>query len=214
MKTYRGLLALLLILSFTVSLQANFIVIDEVVKNQTFYDPIEAMGKELSEKTGINLYMSLIKELDDKQSIIDYQKALIKTLKEPAVLLSFVENSKQVQIYADDKSLYKTFDKDQIMNPMAIWPFFNGAIIPVLSVRSKDDIAAKEQYSAAMFNGYAEITEQIAASKGITLDTAIGNSSRNVYKIMITALFFISVFTVWRLISDYLKRKREINESL
>ena len=101
------------------------------------------MGKELSEKTGINLYMSLIKELDDKQSIIDYQKALIKTLKEPAVLLSFVENSKQVQIYADDKSLYKTFDKDQIMNPLAIWPFFNGAIIPVLSVRSKDDIAAK-----------------------------------------------------------------------
>lgn len=143
MKTYRGLLALLSILSFTVSLQANFIVIDEVVKNQTFYDPIEAMGKELSEKTGINLYMSLIKELDDKQSIIDYQKALIKTLKEPAVLLSFVENSKQVQIYADDKSLYKTFDKDQIMNPLAIWPFFNGAIIPVLSVRSKDDIAAK-----------------------------------------------------------------------
>lgn len=214
MKTYRGLLALLLILSFTLSLQANFIVIDEVVKNQTFYDPIEAMGKELSEKTGINLYMSLIKELDDKQSIITHQQALIKTLKQPAVLLSFVENSKQVQIYADDKTLYKTFDKDQIMNPLAIWPFFNGAIIPVLSVKSKNDIAAKEQYSAAMFNGYAEISEQIAASKGVVLDTAVGNSSRNVFKVLITILFVISAYTVYRLIYDYLKRKREVNESL
>lgn len=172
------------------------------------------MGKELSEKTGINLYMSLIKELDDGQSIIDYQKALIKTLKQPALLLSFVENNKQVQIYADDKTLYETFDKDQIMDPLAIWPFFNGAIIPVLSVKSKDDIAAKEQYSAAMFNGYAEIAEQIAESKGVVLDTAVGNSSRNVYKILITILFIISAYTVYRLIYDYLKRKREANESL
>lgn len=213
MKTYRGLIALI-ILFFNLSLQANFIVIDEVVKNQTFYDPIEAMGKELSEKTGINLYMSLIKELDDNQSIINHQQALMKTLNQPAVLLSFVQKNKQVQIYADDKSLYKTFDKDQIMNPLAIWPFFNGVIIPVLSVKSKDDIAAKEQYSAAMFNGYAEIAEQIAESKGVVLDTAVGNSSRNVYKILITILFLISAYTVFRLIYDYQKRKRENNESL
>ena len=214
LKTNRGLFALLSILTFTLSLHADFIAIDEVVKNQTFYDQIEPMGKELSEKTGINLYMSLIKELDDGQSIIDYQKALIKTLKQPALLLSFVENNKQVQIYADDKTLYETFDKDQIMDPLAIWPFFNGAIIPVLSVKSKDDIAAKEQYSAAMFNGYAEIAEQIAESKGVVLDTAVGNSSRNVYKILITILFIISAYTVYRLIYDYLKRKREANESL
>lgn len=213
MKTYRGLIALI-ILFFNLSLQANFIVIDEVVKNQTFYDPIEAMGKELSEKTGINLYMSLIKELDDNQSIINHQQALMETLNQPAVLLSFVQKNKQVQIYADDKSLYKTFDKDQIMNPLAIWPFFNGVIIPVLSVKSKDDIAAKEQYSAAMFNGYAEIAEQIAESKGVVLDTAVGNSSRNVYKILITILFLISAYTVFRLIYDYQKRKRENNESL
>ncbi len=214
MKTDRGLLALLSTLLFTLSLQANFIVIDEVVKNQSFYDVIEPMGQELSDKTGINLYMSLIKELDDKQSIIDYQKALIKTLEQPAVLLSFVENDKQVQIYADDKSLYKTFDKDQIMDPLAIWPFFNGVIIPVLSVKSKDDIAAKEQYSAAMFNGYAEISEQIAESKGVVLETAVGNESKNVYKVLITILFLISAYTAWRLIYDYLKRKRETNESL
>lgn len=75
MKIFRGLLALIAMLSFAQSLQADFIVIDEVVNNKAFNEQIEPMGKELSVKTGINLYMSLIKELDDNQSIIDYQKS-------------------------------------------------------------------------------------------------------------------------------------------
>lgn len=213
LKINRGLLALSCVLSFSLTLQADFIVVDEVVKIEEFNKQVEPMGEELFSKTGINLYMSLIKELDANQSIIEYQKELMKSLKQPAVLLSFVENDKQVQIYAEDKELYKSFDKDQIMDPLAIWPFFNGAIIPVLSAKSKD-IPEQEKYAAAMFNGYAEISEQIAASKGVVLDTSIGNTNKNVYKILITLLFLVSAYTVLKLTYDYIKRKREKNESL
>ena len=69
-KIYRGLFALIAILSFSQSLYANFIVVDEVVKLKEFNAQVEPMGKELAEKTGINLYMSLIKELDENQTII------------------------------------------------------------------------------------------------------------------------------------------------
>jgi hypothetical protein len=208
LKIFRGLFALIAILSFTQSLQAKFIVIDEVVKNKAFNEQVEPMGEELSEKTGINLYMSLIKELDVNQSIIDYQKELIKTLKEPAILFSFVENNKQVQIYADDKSLYKTFDKDQIMDPLAIWPFFNGRVIPVIAAKAPPEVEDKDKYAVAMFNGYAEIVEQIAETKGIVLDTAIGDTNKNIYKVIISILFFVSFITIVKLGRDaYIKRK-------
>jgi len=195
-------------LSFTQSLHAKFIVVDEVVKNKAFNEQVEPMGEELSEKTGIKVYMSLIKTLDNNQSIIDYQKALIKTLPQPAILFSFVEKEKQVQIYAEDKSLYKTFDKEQIMDPLAIWPFFNGRVIPVIAAKAPSEIEAKEKYAVAMFNGYAEIVEQIAKNKGVVLNTAIGDTNKNIYKILITLLFFVSLITVIKLGRDaYIKRK-------
>lgn len=208
MKIFRGLIALIAILFFTQTLQAKFIVVDEVVKNKAFNEQVEPMGEELSAKTGINVYMSLIKELDDNQTIIDYQKGLIKTLKEPAILFSFVENNKRVQIYADDKSLYKTFDKEQIMDPLAIWPFFNGRVIPVIAAKAPPEVEDKDKYAVAMFNGYAEIVEQIAETKGIVLDTAIGDTNKNIYKVIISILFFVSFITVIKLGRDaYIKRK-------
>lgn len=209
MKIYRGLLALIAILSFTQSLQAKFIVVDEVVKIEAFNEQVEPMGEELSAKSGINLYMSLIKELDGNQSIIDYQKQLIKTLKQPAILFSLVEKDKQVQIYADDKSLYETFDKDQIMDPLAIWPFFNGRVIPVIGARAPEGIEDKDKYAVAMFNGYAEISEQIAASKGIVLDTAVGDTNKNIYKVLISVLMFLSLITVIKLGRDAYKRRKD-----
>lgn len=208
MKIFRGLIALIAILSFTQSLQANFIVVDEVVKNKAFNEQVEPMGEELSAKTGINVYMSLIKELDENQTIIDYQKELIKTLKEPAILFSFVENNKRVQIYADDKSLYETFDREQIMDPLAIWPFFNGRVIPVIAAKAPPEVEDKDKYAVAMFNGYAEIVEQIAETKGIVLNTAIGDTNKNIYKVIISILFFVSFITVIKLGRDaYRKRK-------
>jgi len=209
LKIYRGLLALIAILSFTQSLQAKFIVVDEVVKIEAFNEQVEPMGEELSAKSGINLYMSLIKELDGNQSIIDYQKQLIKTLKQPAILFSLVEKDKQVQIYADDKSLYETFDKDQIMDPLAIWPFFNGRVIPVIGARAPEGIEDKDKYAVAMFNGYAEISEQIAASKGIVLDTAVGDTNKNIYKVLISVLMFLSLITVIKLGRDAYKRRKD-----
>ena len=208
MKINEGLFALIAILFFSQSLHAQFIVIDEVVKIKAFNEQIEPMGQELFEKTGINLYMSLVKELENNQSIIDYQSELIKTLKEPAVLFSLVESSKQVQIYAEDKSLYKLFDRKQIMDPLAIWPFFNGRVIPIIAAKAPKEVEAKDKYAVAMYNGYAEISEQIAETKNVILSTAVGDTNKNIYKVLISVLFIISFITVLKLGRDWYRRKR------
>ena len=209
MNNYRGLFALIAIFCFSNSLSAKFIVIDEVVKVDGFNKQIEPMGAELSAKTGVNLYMSLVKETENNQSIIEYQQALIKTLEEPAVLFSFVENSKQVQIYAEDKSLYKLFDREEIMDPLAIWPFFNGRVIPLIGAKAPKEVDPKDKYAVAMYNGYAEISEQIAEAKGVVLDTAVGDTNKNVYKVLITVIFFLSFITVIKLGYDAYRRRRE-----
>ncbi len=208
MKIFRGLAALIAILSFIQPLQAKFLVIDEVVKKRAFNEQVEPMGEELSAKTGINVYMSLIKELDANQSIIDHQRELIASLQEPAILFSFVEKNKQVQIYAEDKALYETFDRKQIMDPLAIWPFFNGRVIPVIAAKAPPEVEEKDKYAVAMFNGYAEIVEQIAEHKGIVLDTAIGDTNKNFYKVLITLLFSISLITVIKLGYESFKKRR------
>ena len=209
MKMYKGLYALLAILCFSNPLLAKFIVIDEVVKLDGFNEQIEPMGAELLEKTGINLYLSLVKKTENNQSIIEYQQNLIKTLPEPAVLFSLIENSKEVQIYAEDKSLYELFDRKQIMDPLAIWPFFNGRVIPIIGARAPAEIEDKDKYAVAMFNGYAEISDQIAASKGVVLSTAVGDTNKNIYKFLITLIFSITFITVAKLSRDvYRKRKQ------
>ena len=208
MKNSAGLLALIAIFFFSQTLQAQFIVIDEVVKRKAFNEEIEPMGEELAAKTGVNLYLSLVKQTENNESIIEYQRALIKTLKEPAVLFSFIEDSKQVQIYAEDKSLYELFDRKQIMDPLAIWPFFNGRVIPLIGARAPTEVEDKDKYAVAMFNGYAEISYQIAVSKGIELDTVVADTNKNIYKILITMIFLISLITVLKLARDAYKRKR------
>jgi len=209
LNIYRGLFALIAILCFSNPLSAKYIVIDEVVKVDGFNEQIEPMGEELSAKTGVNLYMSLVKQTENNQSIIKYQQALIKTLEEPAVLFSFIEDSKQVQIYAEDKSLYKLFDREEIMNPLAIWPFFNGRVIPLIGAKAPKEVEPKDQYAVAMYNGYAEISEQIAEAKGVVLDTAVGDTNKNIYKVIITFMFSLSLITVIKLGYDAYRRRRE-----
>ncbi|PHR58406.1 MAG: hypothetical protein COA44_02885 [Arcobacter sp.] len=208
-------MALIAILCFSNPLQAKFIVIDEVVKIDAFNEQVEPMGKELFEKTGINLYMSLIKETENNQSIIEYQQELIKTLDEPAILFSFIENSKEVQIYAEDKSLYELFDRKQIMDPLAIWPFFNGRVIPIIGARAPKEVKDKDKYAVAMFNGYAEISEQVADSKNVTLSTAVGDTNKLIYKILISAIFIISFITIVKLGRDWYRvkiKKEDLND--
>ncbi len=213
MMLYKGLKALLqvplVVLFFTQIATADFIVIDEVVKKDGFNEQVEPMGEELYAKTGISVYLSLVKQTENNESIIEYQKKLIKTLQEPAILFSFVEGSKQVQIYAEDKSLYTLFDRKQIMDPVAIWPFFNGRVIPIISARAPVEIEDKDKYAVAMFNGYAEIVEQIAQTKGIVLKTAIGDTNKSVYKVIITGLSVVIFITIIKMMYDTIIARRQ-----
>jgi len=223
LKFSRGLAALILTLFLQTTLVAEYLYKDEVIFNPQFSQDVETLGKELYEKTGISLRLVMIKELADKQSIVDYEKELMKEFSEPTILLTFSEFNSKVDILASSASLYKFFDKRQVLSPvaspvqalmMAIFytdsfkgfketvTNYGGTIIPLLAGKAKPgEVLGK--YSASMFNGYADIAEQIADSKNVKLENAVG--SVNQIAIFVIKVIFYGIVLIG--IYMYIKRK-------
>jgi hypothetical protein len=219
----RGLAALIFSLLFSVSLHAKFLYKDDVVHNDKFAAEIEHVGQELYDKTGISLYLVMVRDLEQNQSTVDFEKSLVGELQEPFVLLTFVELRQRVDILARPLSLYKDFDKKQVLSPNATFADalasavmfgrsldnykemlgnYGGTILPVLGEKTKGADTVKK-YSVAMYNGYADISDQIAASKGVKLSSSAGNGG----KIFLDLLRLVFYGTILIALIIYIRNK-------
>jgi len=223
LKHSRGLAALILILLSAVLAHANYLYKDEITANEKFKKDVELLGKDLYEKTGISVYLVMIKKLPEGMSIVDYEKSIIQNFKGPSVVLAFSELDQKVDILAKPHSLYQYFDKRQILSPVASyvqslfmalffthsWDEFKetlsdygGSIIPILAQKTKKAQEA-QKYATAMFNGYADIVGQIAQAKGVHLEHEVGDANKNailVIKVLFYGFILYAIFL-------YIKRK-------
>ena len=217
MKFSRGLAALILTIFFHTSLTAEYLYKDEVIFNPAFNSEVEKLGSELYEKTGISLRLVMLKELPNEISIVAYEQELMKDFDSPTILLTFSEMNSKVDILAYPTSLYEHFNKKQVLSPISspvqafVIALLNldfsdmtsgGTILPLLAQKAKKgEVLGK--YSGSMFNGYADIAEQIAESKGVVLENAVGSANK-------TSIFFLKVlfygFIVYGIFL-YIKRK-------
>ena len=219
----RGLYALILTFFIQSQLIAEYLYKDEVIFNPSFTSEVETLGSELYEKTGVALKLVMLKELPNSLDMLEYEKELTSNFSKPTVVLIFAEFNMQVDIAVTDKSLYEYFDRAQVLSLVAspvqafIMALFysdsfdsfkqmasshGGTIIPLLAGKAKKG-NMKGKYSGSMFNGYADIAEQIAISKGVTLENAVGNSNKNtifIVKIIFYGFIFYGIFM-------YIKRK-------
>ncbi len=213
----RGLCALIFTLSIQTNLSAEYLYKDEVIFNPSFNESVEKLGSELYAKTGISLRLLMLRELPVGKNIVQYEKELMQEFSTPTILLTFSEMNHQVDILASDPSLYKYFDKKQILSPISspIQAFVvallnmdfsdmqsGGTILPLLAQKAKKE-QVLGKYSGSMFNGYADIAEQIAISKGIVLDNAVGNANQIsifVLKVIFYGTLLIGVYM-------YIRRK-------
>lgn len=168
----------------------------------------------------------MLKELPDDQEMYQYEQKMLATFKEPTVLLMFSEMDAQVDIQVNDASLYKYFDRKQVLSPVSSavqafliaivyadsWEHFNdlrtdygGTILPLLAGKAKDEqIVGK--YAASMYNGYLDIAHQIAVAKGVELESDPGDANQE-------TLFWVKVFFygfVFYGIVLYIRKKIEL----
>lgn len=234
MRLSRGLAALTFIVAlFTIPAHAEFLYKDEVVHNPRFAEQINAIGAELKAKTGVSLYLVMVRDLDNNQSIADFEKNITGQLDQPAVVMTFIELKQQVDILARPTALYKHFNKAQVLSPNAtlmgsvvsammfarsydeakeLIVNRGGTVLPILGEKTKgNDIVAK--YSVAMFNGYTDVAEQIAQHQGVTLNSSAGNGSKDFIDLIRLVFYGIIIYALIVYIRGrYFRKKRSTDE--
>jgi len=203
-----------------------------VVQNPNFSEEIETIGKELYDKTGISLYLVMVRDLDANQTTVDFEKSLIGVLKEPFVVLTFAEFQKKIDILARPLSLYKDFDKEQVLSPNATFAGavanaiifarswdeykelignYGGTILPVLAEKAKGGDVVKK-YAVAMFNGYADIADQIAETHGVKLSSSAGNDSKIFLDILRLVFYGIILYALIMIIRNKMRKRKKEHE--
>ncbi|MEA1893432.1 MAG: 3-dehydroquinate dehydratase [Campylobacterota bacterium] len=233
MRFSRGLAALIFIIFFqNILLADEYLYKDEVLHNPEFRQSINKLGGELFDKTGIKLRLVSIKKIEGYKTIFEYEKDLIKEFNEPTILLIFSELDMKVDIYVSDNSLYKYFDKEQVLSPaaspmqavaiavtnatsfetfMAMLGNYGGTILPLIGLKAKEETLGK--YSAALYNGYADIAEQVANSKdGIVLENEAGNANKLAILALKTFFYGFIIYAIIQYIRRILYRRKHKNE--
>jgi len=191
---------------------------------------VERLGTELYEKTGIAVRLVMVHKLPQDTTVVDFEKDLVQSFNEPTVLLTFSALDQKVDILANPHSLYQYFDKKQILSPVASWlqsfflaVFFShswdefkstssnygGTIIPILAQKAKKH-QVNQKYSAAMFNGYADIVGQIADAKGVELEHGVKNTNKNALLLVKVFFYGFILYAIFRYLKlGFRKRRKE-----
>ena len=229
---HRGLSALILTLLFQSQLFAEYLYKDEVVNRPSFTNEVETLGAELYSKTGIALRLVMLKRVPEGMDVVAYERELLTTFKEPTILLTFVEFSSDIDIQVNDTSLYKYFNRKQVLSPVASavpafvmavvyaksWEQFNslrkdygGSILPLIAGKSKPEQVVGK-YAASMFNGYLDIAHQVSMSKGVKLENDPGDTNQET--LFYVKLFFYGfvIYGIVLYIKRVIYRRRHKNE--
>jgi uncharacterized membrane protein YgcG len=186
-----------LLLSITFLFGGNHILHNDAILIEKAAQKIEKMCEELLQTTGVGVYISAVDTLDGK-SIVQYGSDLAQKLNAPYVLLAIAVKDEQIDLtMSPDVANY--LDKDEILDDF---------IIPILVSHNKKS-TPQQMYSAAIFNGVAEMTDQIAAEHNIVLANSVGSQSKNFYEGIMWVIKLLMLITVAVLVYIYISSKRD-----
>jgi hypothetical protein len=229
----RGLYALILTILFQSQLFAEYLYKDDLIHNNSFTEEINSIGSDLYKKTNIALRLLMLKEIPEGLTVYEYEQQILKEFTEPTILLTFSEKNRFVDIETNDKSLYKYFDKKQVLSPvtsyvqglmMALFYAQNlddfisivknngGTILPLLGGKAKAD-RLLGKYSAAMFNGYLDIAQQITTAKGVKLANGYDSNTNQETLFYVKLLFYsVLLYAIIMYIRRFIYRRRHKDE--
>ncbi|MDR0468297.1 MAG: TPM domain-containing protein [Campylobacteraceae bacterium] len=152
---------------------------------------IDEIGQELYNKTKISAY-AIIDNSTGNLSTKEYIDSYVKDFDTPYTLLLIITEDKIVSILHSPEELSERFNKKRILS---VSPQFGGTIKPILS----DKKGGNDKYSAALLNGYADLTDQIAKSYNIKLENSIGSTNRSMLDFFRFSIygFLIVVITIY-----------------
>ena len=179
----------------------NALIIDEAkLLNPNVLSKLETMSSELKEKTNINAHL-LTSTNPNNLSLKELASTKFELSGEYAILVlvpkKIDEKTGKVDIILSNPDL---LDKNAVLSPMPN----TGTILPLLTSK-RDDI-----YNAALLNGFADIAERIALSKGVELQSAIGSSNKTTLTWIRYPLYGFLLFAIIVFVTKSLRKKSRI----
>ena len=172
----------------------EFILNDDKLIDDRAKEKINQIGSESKSKLGVNIYIYAKSTLGLDENIktkekIDFIKnnenQIVSKLENPYVLLSISVEETHVNLLFSDE--FKTnLDKDDILD---------GYVVPLLASKDKNTLFAK--VSASSLNGYAAISDTIAESKNIELESSIGSAgkvSSTIWRVLMYTIIILGLF--------------------
>jgi len=190
-RAFRPFLFTVFLLPTVLFAQLRFVLVNDGVMPPKEVQKIEEMGNELYEKTQIPVFVAVVEDLNKTRPI-----DLIEKVQEnypTYILLYFSLKPSAVNIFASDDAK-NLIDIDQILSPLP----WRGTIRPVMSPAFSKSESVKQE--VAIFNGYADIVDQVADSKGIKLTTSVGSESKTSFQIVRTIFYAILAFVILQFI--------------
>lgn len=175
-------------------------------------EQINVIGNELKQKTGVNVYLDLKgnngidNELPFKQKVEMMNKLkadIVKDLPKPYAVL----------VIAMDQEYAGVLLSDELKNIVDGADVRDSYVVPLLAAKDKNTM--KSKMSAAAFNGYAQITDSIAQSKGITLINSIGSEGKvasTIWRVFMYTLVFVGIVLYTVIVMREKKIKKALKE--
>ncbi|SFV50157.1 membrane protein [hydrothermal vent metagenome] len=193
MKQARVGFALLVLLLSSLLNATHFIKND--LTNSKASNIIEDIGNELSSKTGVYAYVVATNEkFPVGFNLVEYSKRYDSNMSKPFVLLIFAPNalittkseaSGRVGVITSSPDIKKMYDVNDVKD----------ATIDV--VAAKDKNSKKDKYTIGIVQGYSELADQIASSKGVKMTKTIPNETKVIIKYLKYLVFLGSAMVLW-----------------
>ncbi len=196
MKQARVGFALLVLLLSTLLNATHFIKND--LTNREASTIIEDIGNELSSKTGINAYVIATNEkFPVGFNLVEYSKRYENNMSKPFVLLIFAPNALvttkskatgRVGLITSSSDVRGMYDSDDVKD----------STIDV--VATKDKNSKKDKYTIGIVQGYSELADQIASTKGVEMTKTLPNETRTIIGYLKYLVLFGSAIVLWILV--------------
>ena len=158
----------------SLSISAHFLVNDYLITPKASV-VLEKMSQELTKKTGITAYaIATTQKLQEGSNLYAYAKQYESNLSKPFVIMIFAPNAiikssisqtGRLGLIPSSESLKSAYDHREVLH------YFNAFI------GSKDSNSLQSKYDVAMLQAYSELADELAAYKGVTLESTFKEGS-------------------------------------
>jgi hypothetical protein len=186
--------ATLLAFTLPLLLNANHILRNDILKTEAT-ELINKMGEELVEKTGIYGYVIATNEhFPVGFNLVEYSKKYESKMSKPYVLFIMapwakiteeIETTGRVGIIPSSDDVKALYDYRDVQD----------AALDIIAVKDKN--SDEDKHNIGVLQAFSELSDNIAASKSVTMTTTIPNETQTFVWILRILIYTGSLFVLW-----------------